>query len=72
MKDHFAHCPSKWLGPLYRSKIKVSQGTPCGYSKPLSQDDKKKQKTRNKYDHSGLRKHFGIFLMVFRRFLSQG
>ena len=30
--------PSKWPGPLYRSKIKVDQSTPCGYSKHVSQD----------------------------------
>ena len=29
---------SKYPGPLYRSKIKVSQSTPCGYSKLVSQD----------------------------------
>ena len=41
----FSRCPtattqgsSKWPGPLYRSKIKVSQSTPCGYSKLVSQD----------------------------------
>ena len=30
--------PSKWPGPLYRSKIKVDQSTSCGYSKLVSQD----------------------------------
>ena len=41
----FSKCPiaiaqglSKCPGPLYRSKIKVSQSTPCGYSKLVSQD----------------------------------
>ena len=41
----FSSCPtaitkgmSKCPGPLYRSKIKVSQSTPCGYSKFLFQD----------------------------------
>ena len=29
---------SKVPGPLYRSRKKVSQSTPCGYSKLVSQD----------------------------------
>ena len=35
---YIAQGPSKWPGPLYMSKIKVSQCTPCGYSKLVSQD----------------------------------
>ena len=41
----FSRCPtaiaqdlSKCTGPLYKSKIKVFQSTPCGYSKLVSQD----------------------------------
>ena len=30
--------PSKWPGPIYISKIKSHQSTPCGYSKHVSQD----------------------------------
>ena len=35
---HIAHGPSKVPGPLYRSKIKVFQSTPCWYSKLVSQE----------------------------------
>ena len=35
---HLAQGPSKGPEPLYRSKIKVSQSAPCGYSKLVSQD----------------------------------
>ena len=33
-----AQCMSKFPGTLYRSEIKLSQSTPCGYSKLVSQD----------------------------------
>ena len=33
-----AQSQSKWPGPLYGSKLKVSQSTSCGYSKLVSQD----------------------------------
>ena len=35
---YIAQGPSKGPVPHYRSKIKVSQSTPCGYSKLVSQD----------------------------------
>ena len=35
---YLAQGPSKWPEPLYESKIKVSQSTPCGYSKLVSED----------------------------------
>ena len=35
---YIAHGPSKGPGPRYRPKIKVSQSTPCWYSKLVSQE----------------------------------
>ena len=35
---YMAEGPPKGPGPLYRLKMKLSQSTPCGYSKLVSQD----------------------------------
>ena len=46
---------SKGPGPPYRSKIKVSQSKPCGYSNFCLKMPEKIQKTRNESDNPWLK-----------------
>ena len=65
---------SKYSGPLYMSKIKVSQSTSCGYSKLVSQEawkDAKDWAERTSKNHKKITKiKIGPFSPVFGRFLS--
>ena len=75
-----AQGPSKWPGPLYRSKKKFSEVPLVGTLNLCLKMPEKMQKTRNESDHPGLRKHpkkwpiliLVNFFMVFGGFLSTG